>query len=309
MTAQSTATPAKTPSIAPVPAARRVSSLRVSPYAPAIGAVIDGIDRSQPISDDAMATMRAALRDHGVLFFRGQTLTPEQHLAFARRWAPIDVNRFFAAVPGHPEIAEVRKEPEQRSNIGGGWHTDHSYDVVPAMGSILLAREVPPMGGDTLFSSTSAAFDALSEGMKTTLRSLNAVHSSRHVFGAGAAYATKGDIGTRVGNTALATQDVVHRAVIRHPESGREVLFVNPAFTVGFEGWTPQESAPLLQFLYQHAARPEFSCRFQWAEGSIAFWDNRATWHYASNDYHGTRRVMHRITVAGTPIEGSRALG
>ena len=274
-----------------------------------LGAEITGIDLSQPISDDAIATMRAALRDHGVLFFRGQTLTPEQHLAFARRWAPIDVNRFFAAVPGHPEIAEVRKEPEQRSNIGGGWHTDHSYDVVPAMGSILLAREVPPMGGDTLFSCMSAAFDALSEGMKTTLRSLNAVHSSRHVFGAGAAYATKGDIGTRVGNTALATQDVVHRAVIRHPESGREVLFVNPAFTVGFEGWTPQESAPLLQFLYQHAARPEFSCRFQWAEGSIAFWDNRATWHYASNDYHGTRRVMHRITVAGTPIEGSRALG
>jgi len=289
--------------------ASRTTAIRVTPCSPAVGALIEGVDLSRPIAGEHMRAMRAALRDHGVIFIRDQKLSPQQHIAFAQRWGEININRFFAAVPGHPEIAEVRKEPEQVNNIGGSWHTDHSYDLIPAMGSILLAREVPPMGGDTLFASMSKAFDALSEGMKQTLRSLNAVHSSRHVFGAGTGYATRSDIGARIGNADKATQDVVHRVVIRHPDSGREVLFVNPAFTVCFEGWTPQESAPLLQFLYQHASRPEFSCRFQWAEGSIAFWDNRATWHYAANDYHGARRLMHRITVEGTPIEGSRLPG
>lgn len=280
----------------------------VVPYSNAVGALIEGADLRRLQSNAEMSTLRAALAQYGVLFFRGQNITPEQHKAFARQWAEIDVNRFFAPVPGHPEIAEVRKEPEQKSNIGGSWHTDHSYDLVPAMGSILLAREVPPKGGDTLFASMVRAFDALSDGLKKTLRSLSAVHSSRHVFGAGAAYSRIDDIGSRIGNTEAAKQDVVHPVVIRHPESDYEVLYVNPAFTTRFEGWTEKESAPLLQFLYQHAARPEFNCRFQWESGSIAFWDNRSTWHYAANDYHGDRRLMHRITVAGTAIAGSRAM-
>lgn len=282
--------------------------IHVVPYSNAMGAMIEGADLRRPQTQVEMKTLRAALADHGVLFFRGQDISPEQHKAFARQWAEIDVNRFFAAVPGHPEIAEVRKEPEQKSNIGGNWHTDHSYDLVPAMGSILLAREVPPKGGDTLFASMVRAFDALSDGLKQTLRTLEAVHSSRHVFGAGAAYSRTGDIGERIGNADAARQDVIHPVVIRHPESGQEALYVNQAFTTRFVGWTEKESAPLLQFLYQHAARPEFSCRFQWSVGAIAFWDNRSTWHYAANDYHGDRRLMHRITVAGTAIAGSRAL-
>lgn len=284
------------------------ASIRVSPYAPAVGALIEGVDLSRPLSDADLSVMRAALRDHGVIFFRNQRISPAQHIAFARRWAPINVNRFFAAVREHPEIAEVRKEPDQVSNIGGDWHTDHSYDLVPAMGSILLARDVPSQGGDTLFASMAHAYEALSEGLKRTLHALRAVHSSRHVFGADVGYAKNADLAGRIGNAAQATQDVAHPVVIRHPDSGRNVLFVNPAFTTRFEDWTEQESAPLLQFLYRHAGRPEFSCRFQWAEGSIAFWDNRATWHYAVNDYHGARRLMHRITVEGTPIEGSRPL-
>ena len=255
-----------------------------------------------------MQTLRAALRDHGVIFFREQRLTPEQHIEFARQWADIDVNRFFTPVPGYPEIAEVRKEPDQVTNIGGGWHTDHSYDLEPAMGSILLARELPPRGGDTLFASMTAAFDALSPGLKRMLRGMSAVHSSQHVFGARSGYSKNPEIKGRIGNADKVTADVVHPVVIRHPESGREVLYVNSAFTLRFEDWTAQESEPLLQYLYRHASKPEFTCRFQWSEGAIAFWDNRSTWHYALNDYHGNRRLMHRITVRGSAIGGSHWL-
>ena len=235
-----------------------------------------------------------------MLFFRDQTLTPDEHVTLAERFGTINVNRFFGAVESHPMIAEVRKEPDQQTNIGGGWHTDHSYDEEPAMGSILLARETPPTGGDTLFANMYAAYENLSDGLKQTLEGLKAVHSSRHVFGANSRYKQEGaDLSDRFGNEAAATQDSVHPAVISHPISGKKALYVNPGFTLRFDGWTDAESAPLLQMLYAHAAKPEHTYRFQWAPGSIAFWDNRATWHYALNDYHGSRRLMHRITVEG----------
>ena len=278
------------------------SKLQVTPYSSALGAMISGVDLSRPLGDDEFATIRQAFLDHGVIFFRDQQIMPEQHLAFARRWAPIDINRFFKAVDGYPEIAEVRKEPGQTTNIGGDWHTDHSYDKVPAMGSLLLAREVPPRGGDTLFANMALAYEALSPGLRKTLDGLHAVHSTAHVFGAQGGYAKVADMGGRIGNAAAVTQDVVHPVVIRHPDTGRRTLYVNSAFTTRFDGWTEAESAPLLKWLYEHASKPEFSCRFAWQAGSLAFWDNRATWHYALNDYHGQRRVMHRITVQGSPI-------
>jgi taurine dioxygenase len=223
--------------------------------------------------------VRKALADHGVIFFRNQTLTPEQHLAFARTFGAINVNRFFKPVAGYLEIAEVRKEPNQKTNIGGGWHTDHSYDSEPALGSVLYAREVPLVGGDTLFSSMYAAYDALSDGLKQTLARLRAVHSSRHVFGIGGRVANT-DLGDRIGNPELATQDAIHPVVVTHPDSGRKLLYVNPGFTLRFEGWTDAESQPLLNFLHQHAARPEFGCRWHWEKGSLAVWDNRGlgTW-------------------------------
>lgn len=199
-------------------------------------------------------------------------------------------------------IAEVRKEPDQQKNIGGSWHTDHSYDLAPAMGSILYAREVPDSGGDTLFASMYLAYEALSDGLKETLEGLNAVHSSRHVFGHKTEYTGDGGYKGRYNNPELATQDAVHPVIIRHPDSGRKALYVNPGFTLRFEGWTDEESKPLLNYLYQHAVRPEFTCRFKWQNGSIAFWDNRATMHYALNDYQGQRRLMHRITVEGVPL-------
>ena len=275
--------------------------LDISPTSGALGAVIEGVDLAGPIDDGAISEMREALNEHGVIFFRNQKLSPEQHIAFAERFGRIDINRFFKAAAGYPQIAEVRKEPDQKVNIGGGWHTDHSYDQEPALGSILLARETPTRGGDTLFACMNRAYEALSDGLKQTLDGLRAVHSSRHVFGAASAYVK--ETGGRLGNTDAATQDAVHPVVMRHPESGKKILYVNSAFTTHFVGWTQKESAPLLNFLYEHAAHPEFQCRFQWQEGSIAFWDNRSTWHYAVNDYHGARRLMHRITIAGGPLE------
>ncbi len=168
------------------------------------------------------------------------------------------------------------------------------------MGSILLAREVPETGGDTLFASMYRAYDTLSDGLKRTLEGLRAEHSSRHVFGPGAK-ATEPD--SRFHNAEEAVQDAVHPVVIRHPISGRKALYVNPGFTLRFEGWTDEESRPLLEMLYRHAQRPEHTYRYSWEEGSIAFWDNRATWHYALDDYPDQRRLMHRVTIEGGPLD------
>ncbi len=275
----------------------RDNHLEIHPLSGTTGAEIGGVDLAGPVSDATIADIRGVLAEFGVIVFRDQSLTPEQHIAAARRFGPININRFFAHADGYPEIALVVKEPDQTANIGGGWHTDHSYDSHPALGSMLYARDVPPAGGDTMFASMYAAYDALSEGLKQTLSGLRAVHSSRHVFGV-ARPAMEG----RIGNPELATQDAIHPVVITHPDSGRLALYVNPGFTLRFDGWTAEESKPLLEFLYRHAARPEFTCRLHWRNGSLALWDNRSTWHYALNDYHGERRLMHRITIEGGPL-------
>lgn len=270
--------------------------MEITPTSPTVGAEITGVDL-RSLSDDEFAAIHQAFVDHGVVFFRDQDLSPEDHLAFAERWGEINVNRFFTPVPDHPAIAEVRKEPDQTVNIGGAWHTDHSYDHIPALGSILYAREVPAVGGDTMFASQYAAYDALSPGMKDMLLELWADHSSRHVFG------VERD---EFNNPDAATQDALHPVVIEHPLSGRPALYVNLGFTLRFHGWTDAESAPLLDWLYRHCAADEFTTRFQWRPGSMAMWDNRAVQHNALNDYHGHRRLMHRITIEGTPIAPAR---
>ncbi len=275
----------------------RSNTIDVRPLGSAVGAEISGLDLAEPLAPPALATVKDALAEHGVVFFRNLSLTENQHIALARQFGEINVNRFFGHAEGYPEIALVVKEPNQTKNIGGGWHTDHSYDEIPALGSMLYAREIPPRGGDTLFASMYAAYDALSDGLKRTLDGLRGVHSSRHVFGV-----KRGDLEGRIGNYDAATQDATHPVVITHPESGKKALYVNPGFTVGFDGWTADESRPLLEYLYKHAARPEFTYRFQWREGSLAFWDNRATWHYALNDYQGERRLLHRITIDGCSL-------
>ncbi len=273
--------------------------VRTKPISEHVGVEFENVDLNQ-LDDDGFAAMRQALADHGMVFVRDQQLTPEQHIAFARRWGTIDINNYFPANGGHPEIAEVRKAENQQTNIGGGWHTDHSYDQIPAMGSILLARETPPSGGDTLFASMSAAFESLSEGMKATLRTIRAVHSADHIYSKDGIYSKTDQAGDLKGHDQRT--HAVHPVVIRHPRTRREILYVNPAFTLRFDGWTREESMPLLSYLYQVGMREEFQCRVQWAPGSIAIWDNRSTWHHAMNDYHGHRRLMHRITIAGEPL-------
>lgn len=273
--------------------------ITVTPLSPNCGAEIGGVDIAAGISDDDFAAIRQAFSDHGVIFFRDQDMTPDQHIDFAERWGDINVNRFFRPVESHPRIAEVLKEPKQTKNIGVNWHTDHSYDEVPAMCSVLYAKEVPEIGGDTLFASQYAAFDALSDGMKETLLGMRAEHSSRHAFGQVNPQNVEGG---RIGNRELATQDATHPVVIKHPLSGRPALYVNRDFTTRFEGWTDEESQPLMEWLWDHACRPEFTARFVWQAGSIAIWDNRAVQHKALNDYHGHRRLMHRITIEGEAI-------
>jgi len=264
----------------------------------ALGAKILGADIRDPDHFDAIF---AAFRDHSVIAIRDQQITPDDQIVFAQRFGPINVNRFFASVPGHPNVAMVLKEPDQQHAIGENWHTDHSYDQAPAMCSILHCVETPEVGGDTMFASMYAAFDALSEGLKITLRGMKVWHSSRHAFGA----ERTGDEATttgRIGNPDLATQDALHPAVIRHPLSGREALYVNGDFTTHFDGWSAEDSQPLLDHLYAHSVQPEFTCRVRYRPGTIVIWDNRATWHKAINDYHGHRRLMHRITVEGPEL-------
>ena len=268
----------------------------------AVGARVTGIDLNA-LADDEFAALQAAFAEHSVLFVEDQHLTPEAHIKVAERWSEINVNRFFTPVEGYPQVAEVLKEPEHTFNVGGGWHTDHSYDQVPALGSMLYALELPPLGGDTMFASTCAAFESLSDGLKETLRGLKAVHSSRHVFGTKAPEVNNAK--DRFHNAELATQDAVHPVVIEHPLSKRPSLYVNPGFTLRFEGWSAEESEPLLRYLYQHIGRPEHTFRYRWQPGSLAFWDNRATWHWAVNDYPGHRRLMHRITLEGEPLSAS----
>lgn len=276
--------------------------MRVTPFTKHCGATVENVQIAS-ITDNELLQLRQAYADHGLLFFRDQDLPPEEHLRFAKRFGSIVHNKFFKPVEGFPDIAEVRKEKEQKTNIGGGWHTDHSYDEEPAMGSILVARTLPESGGDTFFANLSAAYDALSPGLQATLESLRAVHSNRHLYGEGGYYRST-DLAEQLAGMDQ-VGEATHPVVISHPESGRKVLYVNPGHTIQFEGWTREESLPLLDYLYKHAEQEQFTCRFNWEPGSVTLWDNRCTWHYAQNDYQGQFRLMHRITLAGSALQAA----
>lgn len=263
--------------------------MRIRQIAGALGAELLDIDLSKPLSASRIAAIRQALLDHCVIFFRGQTITPARQIAFARAFGEIVDYPMIKPLPDHPEIIPVIKEAHETVNFGGLWHTDTAYLAEPPLGSILLAKEVPPFGGDTLFASGYLAYETLSEGLKAALAPLKAVNRS------GGANVAK----TRGAGAKADEKSAVHPVIRTHPETGRKSLYVNLAHTSRFEGMTEAESAPILGYLFQHQIRPEFTCRFQWKAGSMAFWDNRCTLHNPVNDYHGHRRVMHRITIAG----------
>lgn len=264
----------------------------VRPMTGCIGAEIGNIDLSKPLSTQQQTEIRDALARHGVIFFRRQSIAPAEHDRFARLFGePTDV-KMIDTVPGFPNMSLVTKAEEQMDNIGGGWHADQTFHEIPPWGTVLVARELPSFGGDTLFSSMGAAYDALSAGLKKVLDGLRAVHDNSVV---GKSLAVK------TGKPHVPRQ-AVHPVVIRHPLTGRKSLFVNRAYTTCFEGWTERDSEALLNYLFIHGQRPEFQCRFRWEPGSIAFWDNIQVWHYAANDYHGQRRVMHRIAIKGSSL-------
>jgi len=273
-------------------------AIEVRPITLTLGADIYGADLA---SENDVADIKQAFVDHSVIAIRDLNLTPEEHLIFARHWGEINVNRFFKPVDGYPEIATVLKEADQAYAIGETWHTDHSYDTAPAMCSMLYARETPEVGGDTAFASQHAAYLALSDGMKDMLSSLKAWHSSRHAFGVSAVDAEAHKDG-RLGNEEAAKQDALHPVIIAHPLSGKKCLYVNGDFTTHFDGWTQEESQPLLNQLYAHCARADFTCRVRWEPDTLGIWDNRALQHMAINDYAGHRRLMHRITIEGVPL-------
>ncbi len=280
------------------------NSLRIRRIAGALGAEIEGVDLSQALSGATIAEIRQALLDHQVIFFRDQSLTPAQQVAFGARFGPLNIHPYVAGMASQPEVMEVIKEPEDRTNFGGGWHSDMSFLESPAIGSILYAVETPAFGGDTLFASQAAAFDALSAGLQKTLEELNAVHSAERE------YSSKGQSAQKRRSMTIAEADglvgeYTHPMVLTHPESGRRALYVNPAFTVRIEGWKPRESKALLDFLFEHCRYEGFTCRFNWRPGSVAFWDNRSVWHFALNDYAGQRRHMRRVTVEPWPAQSA----
>jgi taurine dioxygenase len=271
-------------------------TIEVAPIAGAIGAEIGGVDLSRPLPDAQVAEIRRAWLAHLVVFFRDQPLDDDAFMAFARRIGKPIEYPFVRGLDAHPEIIEVKKLEHERVNFGGIWHSDTTYLERPPMASMLLARTVPPYGGDTLFANMYLAYETLSEGLRGTLDGLRAVASSAKAD----VSRTREDRIRSDGRDAARTEYVAEHPVVRtHPETGRKALYVNVAHTVRFAGWTEDESRPLLDLLTTHLTRPEFGCRFGWRVGSLALWDNRCAQHNPVNDYHGFRRVMHRITLEG----------
>jgi taurine dioxygenase len=278
--------------------------IEVRPIAGALGAEIGCVDLSQPLDNETFAEIHRAFLENLVIFFRDQHLTPAQQMVFAKRFGELDVHPFAKGMDDHPEVLAIVKEADDTAgNFGGTWHSDVTFYEKPALGSILYAREAPAYGGDTLFANMYLAYDSLSDGLKRLLGELTAVHNASKAYGLGESRTVKrhgaGSRSMEVRAGADAEDETEHPVIRTHPETGRRGLFVNHVFTQRFKGWTKEESAPLLNFLYRHAVRPEFTCRFRWETNAIAFWDNRCVQHHAINDYHGQRREVHRVTVCG----------
>ena len=270
--------------------------LTVIPMVGGLGAEIGGVDLSKSLHDDMVAAIRQALLEHLVVFFRDQSLSASQLSAYGRRFGVLGRYPFVDGLSDHPEVIEVTKLEHERTNFGGIRHSDTTYLAEPPMGSMLFAVEVPPVGGDTLFANMFMAYERLSDGMRNLLAGLRAVSSSAK---ADVTRTREDRIASNPGKDASGVFEATHPVVRTHPESGRKALYVNPAHSVRFDGMTERESAPLLDFLFRHQVDPEFTCRFRWQVGSLAFWDNRSTLHNPINDYHGYRRRMLRITISG----------
>jgi taurine dioxygenase len=273
---------------------RHYRHIEVHPIAGALGAEVRGVDTAQPLPAAVISELRQAWLDHLVIFIPGQKLIPQALLDFARRFGePMEYPQ-LKGLPECPLITPVIKLEHERVNFGGVWHSDTTYLERPPMASMLYAVETPPHGGDTLFANQYLAYESLSDRLKHVLAGLVGINSS-----------TKAEVTRsredRLREAGVQTKALTgeHPAVRTHPETGRKSLYVNAGHTTQFKGLTAEESAPLLDFLFRHQVKAEFTCRYRWEPGSLAFWDNRCTQHYPVNDYHGFRRIMHRVTLAG----------
>jgi taurine dioxygenase len=298
--------------LVPVPAApagHRYRTVTVDRWAGPCGAVVSGVDLARPLTDETVAELRRALLDHLVLFFRDQALDPDQQVAFSRRFGPYSPVPFVQPIAAHPEVIAVVREPTETQGFafGGIWHSDFSILPAPPMGSILHALEVPPYGGDTLWANQYLAFETLSPGLRDTLRDIIAVHSARDAYSPKMQAVHDLFTGMTVETSEDANRTQLHPAVRVHAETGREALYLNRQYTIGFDGWWPQEAALLLDHLCAHSTQESFTCRWRWQVGDVAFWDNRAVQHMVMADVTGHRRAMHRTTVAGeVPIAPTR---
>lgn len=278
------------------------TALTVAPIAPAIGAEITGIDLR--VADDAaLDALRRAIHEHLAVFVRHQDLSLDDLVALTDRLGGQGDTPFLHSVDGYPGVVRVVKEASEVKtlNFGGAWHSDWSFQPAPPSLTLLHAAEIPPAGGDTLWSNQYLAYETLSPGLRATLDGLRAVHSAGWAYSANGVLArTAGTRSMQIDTTDDALAEHEHPVVVTHPDTGRRALFLNPTYTVRFAGWTAAESKPLLDHLYAHSTRPEFVCRFRWSERVLAIWDNRVTQHLALNDYDGFRRELFRTTVAGT---------
>ena len=266
--------------------------LDVQPIAGSLGAEVFGVEVSA-INDDIFAEIYRALLEHQVIFFREQSIDSDQYLAFGKRWGEIEIYPYLKGLPTHPEILEILKTETDTYAFGNVWHTDSSFLSIPPKVTMLHALELPPAGGDTMFADLYSAYDTLSDGMKEMLGPLKVLNVGDQPvarFSELAKMASKDP-----GKVQVKT---VHPMVRTHPDTGRKALYLG-GHSVEIDGMTRDESAPLLNFLKQHATRPEFTCRFRWRPGSMAIWDNRCSLHYAIDDYSGQRRRMHRIIIGG----------
>lgn len=281
-------------------AARRYAHVQVRPVAGSLGAEIGGVDLRR-LDDAIFAEIYQAWLDHGVIFFRDQELSIEEFEAFTLRFGPFGDNPYVVGLEDHPNVVRVLKEADEPSPIvfGAAWHSDWSFLPAPPKATLLYALDVPDYGGDTLFASSARAWEALSPTYRALLQGLQGTHNAGRGYGDRTRTFVDNVKHMKILTSPDAYRDHPHPVVMRHPETGRPCLFVNPGYTTGILGMTEEESQPILQYLFAHGTHPAFCCRFRWSRGAMAVWDNRCVWHNPISDYHGARRELLRTTVAG----------
>lgn len=283
------------------------NAIDVSPLGGALGAEVHGLDLGNELTDQLRSTVQGLLQQHSVVAFRGQRSDIEQLVRITEWLGGFGNTPFLHSVEGKPGVVQVVAEADESSpiNFGGGWHSDWSFQAEPPKYTVLMAKEIPPYGGDTIWSCQYKAYETLSQGLKETLDGLRVVHSAQRSYAPDSALdRTSTGRTMKISMSEDAYDEFVHPAVIVHPETGRRALFVNQVYSIRFDGWSAADSAPLLEHLYNHATSPSLTCRLRWSEDTITMWDNRCTQHNALNDYRGFRRELHRTTVAGTPLSG-----